>query len=298
MAAPQVASRADDSLWTRLRGWLARGNKKTIASSDHLEEGAASAGRYEEDAERYRVRSDLRPNDIVNDALRDIFRAHGLAAAIEHGWLTLPGSPIKVNGALFVHSHDNTPVSLQLDVRIQVETGSRIIVESFAGLGDTEEAALANAYQGFCQGTLHVLLAAFLGWDGEEVTTETWQVGSLTKVATIGDFVIKANPSFVRRAGAQVVPRFGHLQNAIQAAEMGPGIHWVRLYYAQMGGKTLTSEVLLDNDTWEPIQAQVEQWGWIKSDELYSMRVFLILQDPPDLGHVANHRHEAGDTIT
>jgi hypothetical protein len=168
-----------------------------------------------------------------------------------------------------------------LDVRVVFgEDERRTIVESFSGMGPTQADALRSAYQGFQQGVLHVLLAAFLGWEGEQATREEWQVGSLTKLATIGNAIRKGAGSTDFWQDLHASHWYEQLRKAIESAKLGPGVHWVRLYYGQFQGRAQATEVLLDNETWEPVQRQIDTWGWIKRDEFYSVRLFLVLQDP------------------
>jgi hypothetical protein len=121
------------------------------------------------------------------------------------------------------------------------------------------------------------------GFESEQVTREEWIVGGLPRIAIIGPIVPRGRPDRVdamwREMGSDGVAWFKFLVQQIEMAQLGPGTHWIRLYYAQIRKQMAACEVLLDNTTWGPVQERMETAGWPAEDDFYSVRLFLILRD-------------------
>src|SRR5262249_59846233 len=83
--------------------------------------------------------------------------------------------------------------TVQLDVRLEIAPG-RTIIESFAGVGETREKAVADALHNFTVNSFHVLLAAFFRSDDRQVSREEWVVGGRTSRVTIGNVGIRGRP--------------------------------------------------------------------------------------------------------
>src|SRR6266540_2237247 len=165
-------------------------------------------------------------------------------------------------------------MSVQLDVRLEIPPG-RTIVESFAGLGETREKAVADALHNFTANSFHVLLAAFFRSDDQQVSQEAWVVGGRTSRVTIGNVGVRGKPPV---QGDQLVGWFKRFEEKLKEKHLRPGTHWVRLYYGQMQGRPMAFEVLLNNDVWEEMQSEMAAVDWPSGEEFYSVRVFLVIQ--------------------
>src|SRR5262249_55783631 len=161
-----------------------------------------------------------------------------------------------------------TGMSVQLDVRFEVAPGQTVI-ESFAGVGQTREQALADALQNFAANSFHVILAAFLERDDAQVSKEEWSMGGRKRSVTVGNVGIRGKPPV---QGAQLVGWFKLFEEKLKSEQLAPGTHWVRLYYAQLRGKAIACEVLLDNEMWEEMQADMAAIDWPAGQDFYSVR--------------------------
>jgi hypothetical protein len=47
-------------------------------------------------------------------------------------------------------------------------------------------------------------------------------------------------------------------------------------------GRALACEILLDNEVWEEMQAEMAAIDWPCGQEFYSVRLFLVIQDKQD----------------
>src|SRR6266849_4272136 len=213
----------------------------------------------------------------VNEILLELFQRHGLDALPEEEWVTFPDRNWKATASIVKETEQQTGKSVQLDVRLEIAPG-RTIIESFGGVGETRGKAVADALRNFTANSFHVLLAAFFRSDDPQVLQEEWVVGGRTSRVTIGGVGVRGKPPV---QGERLVGWFKHFEDKLKETDLRPETHWVRLYYAQMQGKAMACEVLLDNDVWEDMQSEMAAIDWPSGDEFYSVRVFLVIQVQP-----------------
>jgi hypothetical protein len=214
----------------------------------------------------------LRPGPTA--FLLELFRRHDIDAVPADIWVVFPGRPMRANTEVVKERKHQLGWSVQLDVRIEIEPG-RTIVESFAGLGETTDQALADAQHNFAVNSFHVILAAFFNPEDEQVTREEWIVGGSNRVVTIGNIGVRGTLPEGKSAAAW----FEQFEEKLKSKPLGPGLHWVRLYYGQRQRKTMACEVLLDNEPWEELQAEMAAIDWPPGEAFYGVRLFLVIQD-------------------
>ena len=215
---------------------------------------------------------DQRPVSETNAYLLELLRAHGVDAAPHGEWLVLSQANMKANASIVREAPGKW---VQLDVRLEFAPG-RTLNESFAGIGQTREQATADALHNFTTNSFHVIIAAFFNHGDDQVSRDDWTVGGRLRQVTIGNVGIRGKPPV---QGAELVSWFKLFEEKLKAQRLSEGVHWVRLYYAQMQGKSTACEVLLDNDVWEEMQAEMAAIDWPAGEEFYSLRVFLVMQD-------------------
>lgn len=221
------------------------------------------------------VQTDLDSAAGTNATLLELFRAHGVACVAQEEWIAFPDHGTRADTAIFKETQQPTGMSVQLDVRLEIDP-DRTIVESFAGIGKTRREAVASAMQNFIANTFHVLLAAFFKPGDEHVTKEEWSIGGKTRQVTIGNVGIRGTPPV---QGEQLVAWFKQFEENLKCYELANGTHWVRLYYGQIDHKALACEVLLDNNVWEEMQTEMAAIDWPSGRDYYSVRVFLVIKD-------------------
>src|SRR5438034_5924255 len=129
----------------------------------------------------------------VNELLLELFRAHGVEAAPRDEWIAFPGRTLRANATIAREMKQQAGMSIQMDVQLEIAPG-RTILESFAGLGETPEKAVADALHNFIANSFHVLLAAFFRSDDQQVSREEWVVGGSTSRVTIGNVEVRGKP--------------------------------------------------------------------------------------------------------
>jgi len=191
----------------------------------------------------------------ASSAIRELLEAHGAALQLETH--------------LFPSHVMRGRVQHQIDV--VVRTGSRHIVESFAGLGTTVATSLADSVQKFSSGSLHVLLAVLVGrpHGGEQVEWERF-----------GDFEMCSGP-LLRLWANEPAIRYDQVLDAIKGAltPLSSELHWVRTFLAvgEDGKPYETIDGLLDNDTNERIVEILRGWPWPRAERPYALRHFFML---------------------
>jgi hypothetical protein len=210
----------------------------------------------------------------INELLLDLFRAHAIEAVAEDEWITFPNRTLRAGASIVRDTEQRGWMSAQLAVRLEIAPGQTIL-ESFAGLGETREKAIADALHNFSVNSFHVFLAAFFRSRDEQVTQEEWIIGGRTSRVTIGNLGIRGKPPV---QGERLLGFFKQFEDKLKAKHLQPGTHWVRLYYGQMQRKAIACEVLLDNGEWEELQSEMAAIDWPASEDFYSVRVFLVIQ--------------------
>jgi|GEM_PF-654116 len=219
----------------------------------------------------------------IPELLLELFRSHDVDAILQDDWIVFPQNRMKVTASVGGEFRQPAGMSVQLDVMFAFAPG-RMIVESFGGIGETRETAIADALRSFAANSFHVLLAAFLRPGDEQaaqqVTREEWSIGGATRRVTLGA-ALRGKPPTPAEAWTDCLQRF--LQR-IQGTSLSPETHWLRLYYGQAQGKVLSFEVLLDNEVWPEMQSEIAALDWPAGEEFYSVRVFLVVAGEDEEG--------------
>jgi hypothetical protein len=207
--------------------------------------------------------------------LLDLFRAHGIDAEPGAEWLELPKHGLSANACVVREVQQAGAVSVQLDVRLEFDSG-RTLIESFVGAGKSRAEAICDAMHNFAVNSFHVILAAFLNVENDQVSEEQWFIGGKQRRVTIGTVGVRGNPPV---QGEHLVGWFRLFEEKLNDKQLQLGAHWIRVYYGQLQGTTTACEVLLDNDVWDEMQAEMAAIAWPVGHDFYSVRVFLVVQD-------------------
>ncbi|MFX0061603.1 MAG: DUF6348 family protein [Candidatus Hermodarchaeota archaeon] len=211
----------------------------------------------------------------MNIFLKEIFEEHGIQTQIQNDWLIFQNKNIKINGEIVSETKYENFFSVQLDVRLQIDP-NKTIIESFGGIGQDKDEAILSAQQNFAVNSFHVFLAAFFDPNDDHVTKEIWSIRGKKKRVIIGNIGIRGE---IPTENNVHVSWFEKFEKKIQMENLEQGIHWIRLYFAQMNNEQLECEVLLDNAHWEKMQKEMAAIDWPKSNNFFSVRIFIIIQE-------------------
>ncbi len=216
------------------------------------------------------------PLDFPTAAIRDLYEGHGTPVAVRGGKIYPKNGGAPLQTRVLNERAVGESGALRLDVLVDLPDG-RTIVECMAGWGDNRQAAIGQALTTFTMGVFHVLLKAFHEPNDPHMDVETWVMSGTARRVVVGDIVSRSSD------GAAVPAEVNRLLIAfldeIKAAPLPVGTHWVRIYCAQLNGKMVGIEVLLDNDTWGEMEAKFAALPWPEQDGFYSARQFTVIQD-------------------
>ena len=208
--------------------------------------------------------------------LMSLFEEHEITAVPEDNWIVLTDYGLRATCAVSDPNKQPGGFSLQLDVCVETGMG-RALVESFAGFGRTVEEALADSWQNFISNSFHVILAAFFtDAHDDQISREIWTIDDEERTVILGNIGGRRSAKLTEKLP---LDWFAAFEEKIKERPLGPGSHWIRLFYGQMDDKTLACEVLLDNETWTGVQEEMTNFDWPQRKEFYSVRLFLIVLD-------------------
>lgn len=161
----------------------------------------------------------------LNVTLLQLFRAHGIDCTQQGEWIVFQKyhskSSKKANASIVWEVKQQTGLAVQLDINFEIAPG-RTIIELFAGLGVTQEAAVSDALHNFVANSFHVLLAAFLrpnNENDEQEPQEKWTIGGEQRPVTISDIGIRGKPPVL---GEQLIGWYEKFAQKLQG-ESGSG---------------------------------------------------------------------------
>src|SRR5262249_51738730 len=156
-------------------------------------------------------------------------------------WVVMPGYP-PARAHAYRYDTANTIFNFQLDFEFALDDG-RVIVESVAGIGKTEEQALAQGYEKFASNSFHPLLCAFYDYPVDdqieflqwEVRGKAWEVfkGPLGVMHVPGNGPVE-HPDFNKIAPGNLLE---FIDEQIKSQPLDSDTHWIRFFYAQQDGK-------------------------------------------------------------
>jgi hypothetical protein len=216
-----------------------------------------------------------------NRFLLDAFKTHSVEAALKDDVIVFPSVPnFSIQSFVFLTSPpEQANKIVQLDVRARLAPG-KMVLESLAGWGAGESEALKTAESSFLMNDLHVFLAQFLGVATDQVERKVWEIDGLSREVICGPVTgLGVDPD------AEML-WFEELKKQILTLKLAPGLHWLRFYCARHQDKTISLEVLLDNEECVEIQNALSNFAWKISDEFYAVRVFMTISGGPDIADV------------
>ncbi|MDR2336164.1 MAG: DUF6348 family protein [Burkholderiaceae bacterium] len=198
--------------------------------------------------------------------LAELFEAHGLTGPLVRGWLVSDGRLPCVTADWM--RRDARMGTLAVVVRLEDE---REIVEVFPGLGETDDEAIAYAFESFAGGVLHPLLAAI--WhvqDADAEASERWQIGGHMYEVFEGPWQARGQ----RLTCPQLLDR---LRDVILAQDLDQDLHWFRCFVGGSPGHW-TFEALKDSEEWTAGRDLLTSLPFEGGEGYASLRNFLLLR--------------------
>jgi hypothetical protein len=128
----------------------------------------------------------------LNSILADLLQSHGLSVSQDDEWIVANDCLLALSATVVSENQLPSGYSLQLDIRVAPDS-SDVMIESFGGIGDNRDEAVADAVANFAANSLHTLLAAFYGQEDDQVIVEMWEIGAVAWRVIIGGYGIRSS---------------------------------------------------------------------------------------------------------
>lgn len=208
----------------------------------------------------------------LSHMLQEAFKAHGLEPRKEGNWLFLDPCPSPIRASYRMNEEGTL---CRMDIHIPFSDG-RILEESFAGLGDSEEACVQQAFESFMLGSFHVLLRCVFQREGDsKVKPEDWSRPGLERQVYLGEVMVRGSKEERPELPANFLDT---VKTLVVNQEMSHAFHWLRIFQTRAEGQVQHTEVLWDNLFWPKAAQAIEDLDWQLGEAHSSLRLFLILE--------------------
>ncbi|URL58642.1 hypothetical protein IM816_00415 [Luteibacter flocculans] len=208
---------------------------------------------------------------LIQNTLIDLFADHGIQLEADEDWLLTEGEDFPAIRGIWHEGKEGGMGRLDIDIVLDEE---RTIEESFGGVGGGK-AGCRDALDAFARNDFHVVLAAC--WhtvNAEKVAVRELAVGMHRFTVYVGDFTLRGDE------GAPMdIPEdaLSALDAAITTAPLSEDVHWIRVFYGNVGDGRTQVEVLLDNEPWTAGLKAIVSADWPQHERYYSLRNLIAL---------------------
>jgi hypothetical protein len=208
----------------------------------------------------------------ITQLLKELFKTHGFESEEHEGWVIPEGSDYAMKGYWYPTATETTG---QLTIELFINS-EMIMVESFAGLGESEMEKLKNAFASFIHHDFSVLLGSVWGKESTSTKKELWTIGNKSYEAFIGTQGI-INYDKVKQLDVPLSYK-ERIKALISDEPLDKEFHWFTFFYANLNGLDSSAEVLKDNIKWISGENSLTALSWKRSNHYYAVRQFLILK--------------------
>ena len=208
---------------------------------------------------------------LIQNTLIDLFADHGITLEADEDWLLIGGEDFPAIRGIWHEGKDGGMGRLDIDIVLDEE---RTIEESFGGVG-TGKAGCRDALDAFARNDFHVVLAAC--WhtvNAEKVAERELMVGLHRFTVYVGDFTLRGDEGTPMDVPEDALSA---LDAAITTAPLSEDVHWIRVFYGNVGDGRTQVEVLLDNEPWTAGLKAIVSADWPQHERYYSLRNFIAL---------------------
>lgn len=208
----------------------------------------------------------------ITELIKELFKTHGFESEEYDGWIIPHGEDFAMKGYWYPDATENRG---QLTVEVFINS-EMIVVESFAGMGESGAERLKSAFSSFLHHTFPTLLVAVWGGTSELVKSEVWRIGDETYTAYIGNYGVL---NYDKEKELTLPQKYSErIKERISSEKMDKEMHWFNFFYANMNGLDSYTEVLKDNIKWTDGSKAIDALAWVRSNNYYALRQFLILK--------------------
>ena len=208
----------------------------------------------------------------ITQLLEELFKTHGFKSEEHEGWIIPNGSDYAMKGYWYPTATETTG---QLTIEIFINS-EMIIVESFAGLGESEVEKLKNAFASFIHHDFSMLLSSLWNKNIDSKNKELWQIGEKTYEVYSGE---QGVINYDKEKKLEIPTSYSERIKLLICQEpLDKEFHWFTFFYANLNGLDHSTEVLKDNIKWIEGENTLTSLSWKRSNHYYAVRQFLILK--------------------
>jgi len=208
----------------------------------------------------------------ITQLLEELFKTHGFESEEHEGWI-IPNSSDYAMKSYWYPTATETTGQLTIEVFINSEM---IIVESFAGLGESEVEKLKNAFASFIHHDFSMLLSSLWNKNIDSNKRELWEIGEKTYEVSSGE---QGVINYDKEKKLEIPTSYSErIKRLIHQEPLDKEFHWFTFFYANLNGLDHSAEVLKDNIKWIAGENTLTSLSWKRSNHYYAVRQFLILK--------------------
>ena len=208
----------------------------------------------------------------VTELLKELFKTHGFESEVYDEWIIPEGGDYAMKGYWYPEVTESTG---QLSIEVFINS-DMIMVESFSGMGENAVERLKNAFASFVHHSSAAFLQAVWGVESKEITTEQWDIGAEKYIAYIGHQGVL---NYDASKKIEIPARYAEeIKELISSEPLGKEFHWFNVLYANMNGLDNYAEILKDNIKWNAGEKLLKSLGWVRSNNYYAARQFIVLK--------------------
>jgi len=215
--------------------------------------------------------------------LHEAVLGHGVTSVLHADHILVDDGRLRLDAEVFEQSATAERTTITLEVHAYAAVlGDQPIVECYAGVGDTRDQAIGNAFFKTLLGSFHVIIETLTSHrcDEGQVEVESWRGPDGAWEMYTGPVLSQGDDADGKHLKDGFPEFFAALQVMFEDT-VPPGPHWVRVFLGAFNGEHKGSEVLLDNMPWEGAHDLLldRQWQW--PEEYQSFRMFFIALPAP-----------------
>ena len=208
----------------------------------------------------------------ITDLLIELFKTNALESEDYEGWIIPNGNDYAMKGYWYPNA---TKTTGQLSIEIFINS-EMLIVESFSGIGESEQERLKNAFSSFVHHDFSLLLLALWGKTSVSITQENWDIGDKKYIAYIGHHGVI---NYDKNKSLELPLSYSkQIKSMIINEPLNKEFHWFTFFYANLNGLDTSAEVLKDNIKWIAGEKELKILSWKRSNHYYAVRQFVVLK--------------------
>lgn len=193
---------------------------------------------------------------------------------VDAGGVGIAGNGTRMRAGLHTSNQDDQGVVVEVEFTVALPSG-RKITEFVAGIGDNEQAAIADAFLNFTLTTVHVVYKGFVNPDDKHVQAKALAINSVDREVIAGDLYLRGNSPGEKVDLNALRP---DILATLQNLPLSPDPHWIKLVYMQQDGQPVTVTVTLDNKDSPQLTRAITGISWPRVDGFYMVKQFILIQ--------------------